>query len=378
MPLIVKVNPEHIVAKYPDITSPDGLLSPPPVEADLTENSPLLKEKLKAKHREFRKAVAREIRRNLRKMKRAPVLTLILIEVFERFAYYGILINFVLFLNKCCGWAMFVSVASVMAFSTISWFMCALGGIMADSRFGRYSTIVSGFVIYYIGTLILVVVAFLMGYFYLEKGQARDRIDEPWILMILFLALLCISAGEGAVKANLSAFGADQLKRDAPRQENKTLFNCFYWMSNVVSLLCLAGVTFIQQMKWSYGFTVGFSIPAFSLTLAFVSFLCCRKYFTIGRPHGTGLRNMRLIARQAWSRRKAVKVEARYTCTCTLYQSENCEYMSAFSQIMTGSCLGLTHECQKPRERACSLCSSMRKSPATVLAVFTTRTRLQT
>ena len=131
MPLIVKVNPDHIAADYPDIKSPDGLFSPPPVETELNEQSPLLKEKIKAKHREFRKAVSRKIRRSL-KMKRVSVLMLILIEVFERFAYYGILINFVLFLNKCCGWPMFVSVASVMSFSCISWLMCALAGIMAD------------------------------------------------------------------------------------------------------------------------------------------------------------------------------------------------------------------------------------------------------
>ena len=311
MPLIVKVNPEHIAANYPDIRSPDGLLSPAPVDEELTEKSPLLREKIKAKHRQFRKAVSRKIRRSL-KMKRVPVLMLILIEVFERFAYYGILINFALFLNKCCGWSMFVSVASVMAFSSVSWFMCAIGGVMADSRFGRYNTIVSGFLVYFIGTLILVVVAILMGHYYYQKGEARNVIDEPWILMILLFALLSVSAGEGAVKANLSAFGADQLKRDVPRPDSKTLFNCFYWMSNVISLLCLAGVTYIQQMKWSYAFSVGFAIPACSLTLAFVSFLCCRKYFTIGRPHGTGIRNMWMIVRQAWSRRHATKVETRY------------------------------------------------------------------
>lgn len=320
MPLIVKVNPGNVLGKYPDITSPDGLISPPPIETELKETSPLLREKIKAKQRQFRKAVSRKIQRRLRNMKRTPVLMLILIEVFERFAYYGILINFVLFLNKCCGWTMFLSVASVMTFSSISWFMCALTGIMGDSRFGRYNTIVSGFLVYFFGALTLVLVAFLMGYFYLENGQPRDRIDQPWILMILLVALLSICAGEGAVKANLSAFEADQLKRDAPVQENKMLFNCFYWMSNVISLLCLAVVTYIQQMKWCYGFTIGFGIPAFSLTIAFAIFLCCRKHFAIDRPRGTGLRNMWLIMRQAWSRRKAVKVEERELIprsTCT-------------------------------------------------------------
>lgn len=304
MPLIFKIDRHHPAANYSDIRSPAL------IEKDQTEQSPLLREKVKARHREFRREVSRRIRRHLR-MKRAPLLMLILIEVFERFAYYGILINFVLFLYKCCGWPMFVSVASVMVFVSLSWFMCAVSGIMADSRFGRYNTIVSGFLIYFIGTLTLVVVAFLMGHYDLGKREEDSIIIQPWILMILLVSSLSITAGEGAVKSNLSTFGADQLKRDAPHPNSKTLFNCFYWMSNVISLLCLAGVTYIQQMKWDFALTVGFGLPMLSLTLAFVTFLCCRKYFTIDRPHGTGIRNMWLILCQAWSRRNAVKVETR-------------------------------------------------------------------
>lgn len=309
MPLIVKVNP---AADYPN----DSLLSPQQVDPEYTETSPLLKEKIRAKHRHFREAVTRRLRQSLR-MRRLPVLMLILIEVFERFAYYGILINFALFLNKCCGWPLFVAVASAMAFSSVSWFMCAVCGVMADSRFGRYNTIVCGFLVYFIGAVILVVVAFLMGRYYFHRGEGL--IDEPWILMTLLVGFLSVSAGEGAVKANLSAFGADQLKMDAPRPDYRTLFNCFYWMSNVISLLCLAGVTYIQQLKWNYAFTIGFGLPAFSLTLAYVSFLCCRKYFSVNRPLGTGIRNMWLIVKQAWSRRHAVRVETRYgASTCIM------------------------------------------------------------
>ncbi|XP_067039920.1 solute carrier family 15 member 4-like isoform X2 [Acropora muricata] len=310
MPLIFKVDNDHIAASYRDIRSPDAVFSSSPVEKDLTEHSPLLREKIKAKHRRFRRAVSRKIRQSI-KMKRAPLLMLILIEVFERFACYGVLINFVLFLYKCCGWSMFVSAASVMGFSSLSWFMCAISGIMADSRFGRYNTIVSGFVVYFIGTISLVSLAFLIGLNNLAKNEEDMVINPPWIVITLLLSLILIAAGEGAVKSNLSAFGAEQLKRDAPRANSKILFNCFYWTSNVISLLCLAGVTFIQQMKWHFSFTIGFGLPTLSLTVAFVTFLCCRKHFTIGGPHGTGIRNMRLILQQAWSRRDAAPVETR-------------------------------------------------------------------
>ena len=304
MPLIFKVDNDHLAASYRDIRSPDTVFSSPSVEKDLTEHSPLLREKIKAKHRRFRRAVSRKIRQSL-KMKRAPLLMLILIEVFERFTYYGILINFVIFLYKCCGWSVFVSAASVMGFSSLSWFMCAVSGIMADSRFGRYNTIVSGFVVYFIGSLTLTSLAF--------KKEQDIGINQLWIVITLLLSLMSIAAGEGAVKSNLSAFGAEQLKRDAPRPNSKILFNCFYWTSNVISLLCLAGVTFIQQMKWQFSFTIGFGLPTLSLTLAFVTFLCCRKHFIIFRPHGTGIRNMRLILQQAWSRRDAAPVETRYS-----------------------------------------------------------------
>ena len=67
------------------------------------------------------------------------------------------------------------------------------GGI----AFGRYNTIVSGFVVYFIGSVILVVVAaFVMRYFYVERGEARKRIDEPWILVNIIVALLSIWAAD--------------------------------------------------------------------------------------------------------------------------------------------------------------------------------------
>lgn len=123
------------------------------------------------------------------------------------------------------------------------------------------------------------VVAFLMGHYDLGKREEDSIIIQPWILMILLVSSLSITAGEGAVKSNLSTFGADQLKRDAPHPDSKTPFNCFYWMSNVISLLCLAGVTYIQQMKWDFALTVGFGLPMLSLTLAFVTFFMLPQVF---------------------------------------------------------------------------------------------------
>lgn len=235
------------------------------------------------------------------KMRRFCITCLVLAELCERFAYYGIIINLVLFLDNF-GWSMFASAAGVLVYSGIAWFMCALNGLVADSRFGRHSMIVAGFIVYFLGSILLVFISIWVD----NRQKELDPRDNFPILPLLAIVLVSIAAGEGAVKANLSTFSAEQLRGEPPNGTTKNLFNCFYWITNVLALFGLTGVTYIQQTRlpWSSGFTLGFAIPVISLTLAVASFLASSKYFVVDGPHGTGLRNIRLIYKQAWRKRK--------------------------------------------------------------------------
>lgn len=235
------------------------------------------------------------------KMRRFCITCLVLAELCERFAYYGIIINLVLFLDNF-GWSMFASVAGVLVYSGIAWFMCALNGIVADSRFGRHSMIVAGFIVYFLGAILLVFISIWVDNREKELDPRNNFPILPWLAIIL----VSIAAGEGAVKANLSTFSAEQLRGEPPNDASKNLFNCFYWITNVLALFGLTGVTYIQQtrLSWSSGFTLGFAIPVILLTLAMASFLASSKYFVVNGPHGTGLRNVRLIYKQAWRKRK--------------------------------------------------------------------------
>jgi peptide/histidine transporter 3/4 len=248
-----------------------------------------------------------KLRRRIR-MRRFCITCLVLAELCERFAYYGIVINLVLFLDNF-GWSMFAVAGGVLVYSGIAWFMCALGGLVADSRYGRHSTIVAGFIVYFIGAILLVCISIWVDYRQRQLGPHDNLPILPWLAVVL----LSIAAGEGAVKANLSTFSAEQLKGEPPNGTSKNLFNCFYWVANVFALFGLTGVTYIQQtrLKWSSGFTLGFAIPVISLTLAAASFLASSKYFVVDGPHGTGLRNVRLIFKQAWEKRND-NVEIRY------------------------------------------------------------------
>lgn len=241
-------------------------------------------------------------------MRRYCIACLVLAELFERFALYGIIINLGLFLDNF-GWSMFASVCGVLVYTCVAWFMCALAGILADSSFGRYSTIVAGYIVYFIGAISLVAVSVWIDNRKHQPDPEENFPTLPWLAVVL----LSIATGEGAVRANLSTFSAEQLRGEPPNGSSKSIFNCFYWVANVIALCGLGGVSYIQQtpLPWSSGFTLGFAIPVVSLTFSAAAFLASSKYFIVEGPHGTGLRNVRLIIKQAWTKRND-KVEIRY------------------------------------------------------------------
>ncbi|EDO47131.1 predicted protein [Nematostella vectensis] len=285
MPLIVRAE-GSFGGSY---TSSPHEITTPSTEQEPTETTPL-----KERHLNHTK-----LPRKLR-MRRLPIACLILAEVCERFAYYGITINFVLFLDNF-GWSMFAAAGGVLVYTSVAWFMCALGGLLADGRFGRHSTIISGLLVYYIGSVLLVLLAVWLDYRHKEPSDQDSIPILPWLVLIM----LSVAAGEGAVKSNLSAFSAEQFQGESPSGSWKGIFTCLYWFSNVIALFGLAAVTYIQQtdLSWTYGYTLGFGIPLVSLTITAAAFLCSSKHFVINRPRGTGLRNVRMIIKQAWSKR---------------------------------------------------------------------------
>ena len=294
MPLLVDTNPQNYSGDSFARASDSRPVEP-------SETTALLQNKQRLK-----KATRRKLGRESKMRKRRIVVALILAEVVERVTYYGVLTNLVLFLNSNFHWHMLSSASAVFIFLCLSSFMSAVGGFVADSRFGRYGVISSGFVVYLLGTIFLVVVAAWLDY------RRRYNLTAP-VIPWLVLVLLCIACGQGALKANLSAFGADQLQSVKPSKSSRIFFNWFYWLANVGAILVLLGITYIQQMNWKYGFLAGFGLLAISLTVAMASFLSCRKYYAVSDPRGTGLRHMWLIVKQAWSKRHD-NIVSRYVC----------------------------------------------------------------
>lgn len=95
----------------------------------------------------------------------------------------------------------------------------------------------------------------------------------------LSLSLYLISLGQGGYNPSLQAFGADQLGEDEElpcsntddtSSNKKALF--FQWWYFGVCAGSLMGVTFMSYIQDTFGWVIGFAIPAISMLLSILIF----------------------------------------------------------------------------------------------------------
>lgn len=171
------------------------------------------------------------------------LVVLLLVNVLERFAYYGLICNYLLYLNKQpLYWESFNASLILFIFLGITNISGLIGGWIADSFIGKYATICFSFFIYIIGyaaypllsmsqtslpgicsanstiadwSLINITTIF-------KSSDSGANVVDPFLKSdrhlfnescswVIFLTVFMIGIGVGFVKANLGPFGADQV-----------------------------------------------------------------------------------------------------------------------------------------------------------------------
>ena len=216
---------------------------------------------------------------------------LLIVNVLERFAYYGLLCNYILYLNKQpFYWESFNASLILFIFLGITNISGVLGGWVADSFIGKYLTICISFFIYILGYAVFPILSIsptslpgicnansstinwspILVNTTLSSYAQTDRslFDEAcsWIIVI---ASFMVGIAVGFVKANLGPFGADQVISRGQTLVFK-YFNWLYWCINLGSLASFSLLAYIQQ---NYNFFIGYLIPFMALILSFLLFL---------------------------------------------------------------------------------------------------------
>ncbi|CAL1409923.1 unnamed protein product [Linum trigynum] len=242
---------------------------------------------------------------------------IIVVEVAERFAYFGISSNLITYLTGPLGESTAAAAANVNAWSGTATLLPVVGAIVADSFLGRYTTIVVASLIYAVGLGLLTLSASL-------TSETATKSQE----VLFFTALYLVAIGQGGHKPCVQAFGADQFDEHHPKESKAkaSFFNYWYCSMAIGINVALLVVVYVQDnLNWG----VGFGIPCFSMVVALFTFLLGKSTYRFSskrvEERNPFLRIGHVIARAFRSRGNHSKVSSGVTT------SEGEEYLSSQS-----------------------------------------------
>ncbi|KAK4315914.1 hypothetical protein Pmani_012875 [Petrolisthes manimaculis] len=280
-----------------------------------SESTPLL-------HRHHTAMDAREVQRQ-----RVATMVILLVLTLERLAYYALVTNFFLFLNKGPwegpqAWNSLDAMNAVFVLAGVSYISALLGGYISDAWLGRFRTMVMGFLMYILGYILLTLMA-------IDKlpraicGSGASFSDSPDIedpsppsspcRAAVYISVTIVGLGVGTVKSNIAPFGAEQVGLNtANPQRTRTFFNWFYWCINLGSLVGVGVISYIEQDSpgvCKNGFFCGYLIATVCLVIALTIFVAVYPCYYIAPPEGSVLGN---IARIIWEALCAMVKQCRY------------------------------------------------------------------
>lgn len=246
--------------------------------------------------------------RGPRRWRRTAAAAVLLVEMLERAAFFGVTSNLVLYLNSLnFNWEGEQASRATLLFLGASYLLSPVGGWLADVYLGRFLTISLSLVLYLAASgLLLTTITYdgrrsFCGEMPLSplepacpSADCPGSWSSPYCATTLYLVLLLLALAASSVRSNLTSFGADQVM-DLGRDATRRFFNWFYWSINLGAVLSLLVVAFIEQ---NISFLWGYSIIVGLVGLAFFIFLFATPVFITKPPTGSQVSSMLKLAFQ--------------------------------------------------------------------------------
>ncbi|XP_054814350.1 protein NRT1/ PTR FAMILY 5.10-like [Prosopis cineraria] len=198
---------------------------------------------------------------------------IIVVEVAERFAYYGINSNLINYLTGPLGQSTVTAAENVNIWSGTASLLPLLGAFVADSFLGRYRTIMLASFIYILALGLLTLSAVLpVSTVDCQFANSSTSCSEIQVILFFF-SLYLVAFAQGGHKPCVQAFGADQFDREHPEElkARGSFFNWWYFTFCAGLLVTISVLNYIQD---NVGWVLGFGIPCIVMVIALFVFFC--------------------------------------------------------------------------------------------------------
>ncbi|XP_077570920.1 solute carrier family 15 member 4 [Stigmatopora nigra] len=281
--------------------------------------------------------------------RRLACAAILLAESLERIAFYGVTSNLVLFLNSSpFYWEGTQASQAPLMFMGVTYLISPFGGWLADAYLGKFWTIASSLILYFIGIVFFPLISnentriSMCGEeaaFPVQPAECLNTNSTPpsnvtcpiraaYCGPVVYSGLFIIALGVGTVKSNITPFGADQVKDRGP-EATRRFFNWFYWCINLGAILSLGGVAYIQQ---NFSFELGYIIPTVCLGISFLVFLLGRTVFITKPADGSAFTDMFKILSYACCSSKAKEPDLLRTSPPTLLDGAKISHGGKFPE----------------------------------------------
>ncbi|CAM8880718.1 unnamed protein product [Rhodiola kirilowii] len=219
---------------------------------------------------------------------------IVVYEVFERMAYYGISSNLVVYLTKKLHQGTVTSANNVTNWGGTIWLTPVLGAYIADAHLGRYWTFIIACIIYLSGMCLLTLTVSIPGLrppSCIEKDVSKCPKASTLQLAVFFAALYTLTIGTGGTKPNISTIGADQFDDFHPKEKSQKLSFFNWWMFSIFFGTLFAN-TVLVYVQDNVGWTLGYGLPTAGLAISIVVFLTGTPFYRHRVPNGSPFTRM--------------------------------------------------------------------------------------
>uniref|UniRef100_A0A8C0GRR5 Solute carrier family 15 member 5 n=1 Tax=Chelonoidis abingdonii TaxID=106734 RepID=A0A8C0GRR5_CHEAB len=192
---------------------------------------------------------------------------LLLMELCERFTFFGIVCNMILFCTIKLGYPNYQAAIINMCFVGASMLSPVFMGWLAEHLVGRIKLVYICIFLHFLGTALLPVVAFPFEDFYIDRHYFIHPLAKKEQKILFYFGLITACFGSGGIRAVVCPLSAYNLEDFEPK-ELLSFFSWFYWLVNLNSAVVFVSISYIQQ---SVAKNLGFLIPFVSVLMALIT-----------------------------------------------------------------------------------------------------------